>query len=70
MPSKHEHIVKCQLSRRQRELYDEFMSRTKTRETIAAGTCLTSSSLEARTLRQGAHSKLFFVLHFFAQATT
>lgn len=40
MPSKHEHIVTCTLSRRQRELYDEFMSRTKTRETIAAGKAL------------------------------
>ncbi|ODV91242.1 hypothetical protein CANCADRAFT_121715 [Tortispora caseinolytica NRRL Y-17796] len=37
MPAKYEHIVFCRLSKRQRYLYDEFMSRTKTRETLASG---------------------------------
>ena len=37
LPSKTEHVVYCDLSRRQRFLYDEFMSRTKTKETLAAG---------------------------------
>ena len=29
MPKKYEHVVRCQLSRRQRFLYDDFMSQTK-----------------------------------------
>jgi len=29
MPKKFEHVIKCRLSKRQRFLYDEFMSRTK-----------------------------------------
>ncbi|KAG0335970.1 swr1 complex component [Podila humilis] len=37
MPAKYEHIVYCRLSKRQRFLYDDFMSRAKTRETLATG---------------------------------
>ena len=37
MPAKYEHIELCRLSKRQRQLYDEFMSRTKTRDTLASG---------------------------------
>jgi helicase SWR1 len=37
MPSKFEHIVYCSLSNRQKVLYDEFMSRAKTKEAIASG---------------------------------
>lgn len=37
MPGKYEHIVYCRLSKRQRFLYDEFMSRSQTRETLASG---------------------------------
>ncbi|QRV84281.1 hypothetical protein RhiJN_12297 [Ceratobasidium sp. AG-Ba] len=40
LPSKHEHIVYCRLSKRQRYLYDEFMSRAQTKETLAAGNFL------------------------------
>ncbi|KAI9481072.1 MAG: SNF2 family N-terminal domain-containing protein [Benjaminiella poitrasii] len=40
MPEKHEHIVYCRLSKRQRFLYDDFMSRAKTRETLASGNFL------------------------------
>ena len=29
MPKKYEHVVPCELSKRQRFLYDEFMSRAK-----------------------------------------
>ena len=29
MPKKYEHVVLCHLSKRQRFLYDDFMSRTK-----------------------------------------
>ncbi|XP_041347993.1 helicase SRCAP-like isoform X2 [Gigantopelta aegis] len=37
MPKKFEHVVMCRLSKRQRFLYDEFMSQTKTKETLATG---------------------------------
>ncbi|KAK7474437.1 hypothetical protein BaRGS_00034320 [Batillaria attramentaria] len=37
MPKKFEHVVMCRLSKRQRFLYDDFMSQAKTKETLAAG---------------------------------
>ncbi|XP_059176200.1 helicase domino-like isoform X2 [Physella acuta] len=37
MPQKFEHVVMCRLSKRQRFLYDDFMSQTKTKETLATG---------------------------------
>ncbi|KAG7662840.1 SWR1 [[Candida] subhashii] len=40
MPGKYEHIVYCRLSNRQRFLYDDFMSRAKTKETLASGNFL------------------------------
>ncbi|MCJ1409071.1 swr1 complex component [Ptychographa xylographoides] len=40
MPGKFEHVVYCKLSKRQRYLYDGFMSRTQTRETLANGNYL------------------------------
>ncbi|ORE13705.1 hypothetical protein BCV71DRAFT_188674 [Rhizopus microsporus] len=40
MPEKHEHVVYCKLSKRQRFLYDDFMSRAKTKETLASGNFL------------------------------
>lgn len=40
MPEKHEHIVYCKLSKRQRYLYDDFMGRGKTKETLASGNFL------------------------------
>ena len=40
MPGKYEHIVYCRLSKRQRYLYDDFMSRAKTKETLMSGNFL------------------------------
>lgn len=37
MPQKFEHVVPCRLSKRQRFLYNDFMSRAKTRESLASG---------------------------------
>eukprot|EP00934_Nitzschia_sp_Nitz4_P002540 Nitzschia sp. Nitz4//scaffold91_size79674//8876//15610//NITZ4_005356-RA/size79674-processed-gene-0.29-mRNA-1//1//CDS//3329560067//2530//frame0 len=34
MPGKYEHIVKCQLSRRQMTLYEEFLARSSTRQAL------------------------------------
>ncbi|EPQ66055.1 Bgt-5281 [Blumeria graminis f. sp. tritici] len=40
MPAKYEHIEYCRLSKRQRELYDGFLSRNDTKETMASGNYL------------------------------
>ena len=37
LPGKFEHVVYCKLSKRQRFLYDEFMSRASTREALTSG---------------------------------
>lgn len=37
MPGKYEHVVYCRLSKRQRFLYDGFMSRARTKATLASG---------------------------------
>ena len=37
LPSKFEHLVLCPLSKRQRFLYDEFMSRAQTRDALQSG---------------------------------
>ncbi|KAK4243644.1 SNF2 family N-terminal domain-containing protein [Corynascus novoguineensis] len=37
MPAKYEHVEFCRLSKRQRELYDGFLSRADTRETLTSG---------------------------------
>lgn len=40
MPAKYEHVVYCRLSKRQRFLYDGFMSKAKTKATLASGNYL------------------------------
>ncbi|RDL34539.1 p-loop containing nucleoside triphosphate hydrolase [Venustampulla echinocandica] len=40
MPAKYEHVEFCRLSKRQRELYDSFLSREDTRETLGSGNYL------------------------------
>ena len=40
MPAKYEHVMYCKLSKRQRYLYDGFMSRAQTKETLASGNYL------------------------------
>ncbi|KAG7368540.1 SNF2-related protein [Nitzschia inconspicua] len=37
MPGKYEHIVRCKLSRRQMTLYEEFLSRSSTRQALKKG---------------------------------
>ncbi|KAJ7099423.1 SNF2 family N-terminal domain-containing protein [Mycena belliarum] len=37
LPSKYEHLILCPLSKRQRFLYDEFMSRAHTRDALQSG---------------------------------
>lgn len=40
LPGKHEHILYCRLSKRQRLLYEEYMSSGETRNTLASGNFL------------------------------
>lgn len=40
LPKKYEHVVTCRLSNRQRYLYEEFMSRSSTRASLASGNYL------------------------------
>ncbi|KAG5926476.1 swr1 complex component [Claviceps africana] len=40
MPAKYEHVEFCRLSKRQRELYDGFLSRSETKETLSSGNYL------------------------------
>ena len=37
MPKKYEHLVVCRLSKRQRQLYEEYMSRAETKAALAGG---------------------------------
>lgn len=37
MPAKYEHVLYCRLSKRQRYLYDDFMSRASTKATLESG---------------------------------
>ncbi|KAI9183690.1 swr1 complex component [Blastocladiella emersonii ATCC 22665] len=40
LPAKYEHVLYCALSKRQRFLYDDYMSRATTRDTMASGNLL------------------------------
>ncbi len=40
MPGKHEHIVRCRLSKRQRTLYEDYMASSDTRSTLSSGNFL------------------------------
>ena len=59
MPSKTEHVVYCDLSRRQRFLYDEFMGRTKTKETLRAGNYMTVMNILMQLRKVCNHPNLF-----------
>ncbi|XP_063699973.1 helicase domino isoform X2 [Culicoides brevitarsis] len=59
MPKKYEHIVMCRLSKRQRYLYDDFMSRTKTKETLASGNLLSVINILMQLRKVCNHPNLF-----------
>lgn len=40
LPSKTEHVIKCRLAKRQRLLYDDFMARSQTQQTLQTGSYL------------------------------
>ncbi|KAJ3183407.1 swr1 complex component [Geranomyces variabilis] len=59
MPGKHEHVVKCRLSKRQRFLYDDFMSRAKTKEDLASGNYLSIVNVLMQLRKVCNHPNLF-----------
>jgi SNF2 family DNA or RNA helicase len=40
LPGKFEHVIKCRLSKRQRNLYEDFMASSDTQATLASGNFL------------------------------
>ncbi|XP_071446621.1 helicase domino isoform X2 [Hetaerina americana] len=59
LPKKYEHIILCRLSKRQRYLYDDFMSRAKTRETLATGNLLSVINVLMQLRKVCNHPNLF-----------
>ncbi|THD22460.1 Helicase domino [Fasciola hepatica] len=59
MPKKFEHILMCRLSRRQRFLYDDFMSLTSTRETLKSGQFLSVMNVLMQLRKVCNHPNLF-----------
>lgn len=61
MPKKYEHVVMCRLSKRQRFLYDDFMSRAKTKESLASGNMLSVINVLMQLRKVCNHPNLFEV---------
>uniref|UniRef100_A0A336MIX0 CSON001825 protein n=1 Tax=Culicoides sonorensis TaxID=179676 RepID=A0A336MIX0_CULSO len=59
MPKKYEHVVMCRLSKRQRYLYEDFMSRAKTKETLASGNLLSVINVLMQLRKVCNHPNLF-----------
>nr|CAD7440361.1 unnamed protein product [Timema bartmani] len=61
LPKKYEHVVMCRLSKRQRYLYDDFMSRAKTKETLSSGNLLSVINVLMQLRKVCNHPNLFEV---------
>ncbi|XP_054090786.1 helicase domino isoform X1 [Zeugodacus cucurbitae] len=61
MPKKYEHVVMCRLSNRQRYLYDDFMSRAKTKETLQTGNLLSVINVLMQLRKVCNHPNMFEV---------
>ena len=59
LPKKYEHLVKCPLSKRQRYLYDDFMSRAKTKEILSSGNLLSVINVLMQLRKCCNHPNLF-----------
>jgi len=59
LPQKHEHVILCKLSKRQRYLYEEFMGLTKTQETLASGNFLSVINVLMQLRKVCNHPNLF-----------
>lgn len=61
LPKKYEHLVLCPLSKRQRLLYDEFMSRRTTRDALGSGVYLNIANVLMQLRKVCNHPDLFEV---------
>ncbi|EZA58517.1 Helicase domino [Ooceraea biroi] len=61
LPKKYEHVLMCRLSKRQRFLYDDFMSRAKTKETLASGNLMSVINVLMQLRKVCNHPNLFEV---------
>ncbi|XP_036345598.1 helicase domino-like isoform X2 [Rhagoletis pomonella] len=61
MPKKYEHVVMCRLSNRQRYLYEDFMSRSKTKETLQTGNLLSVINVLMQLRKVCNHPNMFEV---------
>lgn len=59
LPQKVEHVILCKLSKRQRYLYEEFMSRSKTKDTLASGNFLSVINVLMQLRKVCNHPNLF-----------
>ncbi|KAL3312937.1 hypothetical protein Ciccas_008468, partial [Cichlidogyrus casuarinus] len=59
MPKKYEHVIMCRLSRRQRFLYDDFMSWNSTREVLQSGQFLSVMNILMQLRKVCNHPDLF-----------
>lgn len=59
LPQKHEHVLLCKLSKRQRQLYEEYMSMSKTKETLASGNFLSVINVLMQLRKVCNHPNLF-----------
>ncbi|OON13340.1 protein, SNF2 family [Opisthorchis viverrini] len=59
MPKKFEHVIMCRLSRRQRFLYDDFMSMSSTKETLKSGQFLSVMNVLMQLRKVCNHPNLF-----------
>uniref|UniRef100_A0A1I7VU53 Helicase domino n=1 Tax=Loa loa TaxID=7209 RepID=A0A1I7VU53_LOALO len=59
LPEKTEHIIKCPLSKRQRCLYDDFMSRRSTRENLRSGSVMSVLNIVMQLRKCCNHPNLF-----------
>ncbi|EYC34805.1 hypothetical protein Y032_1403g3866, partial [Ancylostoma ceylanicum] len=59
LPKKTEHVIKCQLSKRQRYLYDDFMSQRSTRDNLKSGNMLSVLNIVMQLRKCCNHPNLF-----------
>jgi E1A-binding protein p400 len=59
MPKKYEHVIMCRLSKRQRFLYEDYMSRRKTKDTLAGGNFLSVINILMQLRKVCNHPDLF-----------
>ncbi|KAJ2952402.1 hypothetical protein O0L34_g6710 [Tuta absoluta] len=59
MPRKYEHVVMCRLAKRQRFLYDDFMARASTRDTLQQGNLLSVINVLMQLRKVCNHPDLF-----------